>query len=173
MKITAARHTIAIALSTLILLAVMATYAEEMTTRRWVRAQAQKPVSEILSESLPDAWKGEETTAIAVATALSQKSGQNLPWPVVREAIDGALRSHYVERAVDSGPWPCELAGASVVKLKVPSGGTPPPPPPPKPSGMVSATAEIKPNQIQDLAESVGDIVTAAAGHDLKFTVTV
>lgn len=131
------------------------------------------PVAEVLRESVPDAWKEDETTAIAIATALSQKSGQNLPWPVVKEAIDGALRSRFVERTVDSGQWPCELAGASVVKLKVPSGVPPTPPPPPPRPGVVSATAKMKANEIQDLADVVSDIVKAAAGCDIKFTVNV
>ena len=134
---------------------------------------AAVPVDEVLCESLPDAWKDEATTAIAIAAALSQKSGQNLPWPVVRDAIDGALRSHFLERTVDSGPWPCELAGASVVKLKVPSGAPPSPPPAPPRPGVVSAAAEMKANEIQDLADVVSEIVKAAAGCDIKFKVSV
>ncbi|HOD52711.1 MAG TPA: DUF499 domain-containing protein [Candidatus Hydrogenedentes bacterium] len=134
---------------------------------------AAVPVVDVLRDNLPDAWKGDETTAIAITTALSQKSGQNMPWPVVKDAIDGALRSHFLERTVDSGPWPCDLAGASVVKLKVPSGVPPTPPAPPLRPGVVSAKAELKASAIQDLADVVSDIVKAAAGCDIKFTVNV
>jgi hypothetical protein len=46
------------------------------------------PATEILSETLPDAWEGTSATALSIATALHQKQGVNLPWTVVREAID-------------------------------------------------------------------------------------
>jgi len=128
-------------------------------------------VADILPDNLPDAWQDDETTAVAIATALSQKCGQNLPWPVVREAIDGALRSSYLERTVDSGAWPCDLPGAGAVKLTVPSGSAPPPPPPP--GGALTVTAEMKANEIQDFADVVSDIVKAAAGCDIKFTLGV
>ena len=115
---------------------------------------AAVPVDEVLRENLPDAWKGEETTAIAISTALSQKSGQTLPWAVVKEAIDGALRSHFLERMVDSGPWPCDLAGASVVKLKVPS-GAPPTPPPPQTSSSDPTSASTTPALTTSKASTV------------------
>ena len=39
--------------------------------------------------------------------------------------------------------------------------------------GVRVAEAELKPNQLQDLADIVGDLVHAAVGHDLKFRVRV
>jgi hypothetical protein len=38
---------------------------------------------------------------------------------------------------------------------------------------MHVAEAELKPNQLQDLGDIVGDLVHAAAGHDLKFRIRV
>jgi hypothetical protein len=61
------------------------------------------------------------------------------------------------------------------VKLKLP-GKTPhppPPPPPPPPPGVHVATAYLKPNQIQDLADQIGEIGTTAVGHDLKIQVRI
>ncbi len=45
-----------------------------------------------------------------------------MPWTVVRDVIDAALRASFIVLDTDSGPWPCELAGAQNVRLKVPSG---------------------------------------------------
>src|SRR5205085_861998 len=85
---------------------------------------AAVPVAGILPEQVPEAWREGATTAAAVAAALSRKAGGTLPWPAVRTVIDSGLRARVLERAVDSGPWPCEFAGASAVRLCVP-GKTP------------------------------------------------
>lgn len=127
------------------------------------------PIStmDLLPERLPEAWSDGATTAIAISAALSRRAGKVLPWLSVREAIDGAFRARLLERTVDSGPWPCELTGAPAVKLRLPV--EPPPPPPPPLGGAFVAEADLRPGQIQDLAEVVADLTRAAAGHDLKF----
>jgi hypothetical protein len=124
---------------------------------------------EILPDSLLDAWQAEITTALAISIALSKKVGQNLPWPRVREAIDGTIRARYLETTVDSGTWPCDYPGAQNVRLKVPIGEPPPPPPPTPPPGVLVAEAELRPSEIQDLADALGEIISAAAGYDLAF----
>jgi hypothetical protein len=75
-----------------------------------------------------------------------------------------ARRARVVERTVDSGPWPCEFAGASAVRLALP-GKTPGIEPPDivqpavqKRPGVVVAEADLKPAQVQDLAEQVGEL---------------
>jgi hypothetical protein len=128
--------------------------------------------TEILSETLPDAWEGQSATALSIATALHQKQGVNLPWTVVRDVIDAALRASFVELDTDSSPWPCELAGAQTIKLKMPSGG--PPKPKPKPAvkpGMFAAEAELEPNQIQDLGDLIPELLKlkAKANLNMKF----
>jgi hypothetical protein len=127
------------------------------------------PSTAILSADLPEAWSGEASTAIAVVAGLSRKAGKPLPWATVREAIDGAFRARLVERCLDSGPWPCDLAGAQAVRIQVAKGG-PVSLPQPVPAGLRIAEAVLKSNQIQDLADVVGEVVSAAAGHDLRFT---
>jgi hypothetical protein len=124
------------------------------------------PIStmDLLPERLPEAWSDGATTAVAISAALSRRAGKVIPWLTVREAIDGAFRARLLERAVDSGPWPCELTGAQAVKLRLPVEAPPPPPPP----GAFIAEADLRPNQIQDLADVVGDLTKAAAGHELK-----
>jgi hypothetical protein len=132
------------------------------------------PVAAVLPDQLTDAWRDGATTAADVASGLSVKAGRTLPWPCVRAAIDSALRARVLERAVDSGPWPCEFAGASAVRLCLP-GKTPAVQPPvvvppaiQKRPGVVVAEADLKPAQVQDLAEQVGELAKVAVGYEIK-----
>ncbi|MFM8288068.1 MAG: hypothetical protein ACKOGA_15215, partial [Planctomycetaceae bacterium] len=74
----------------------------------------------ILPEALPAAWKGNTTTALAIATALSQQAGQTLPWKSVRDVINSAIFARFIRTAEDSAPWPCEIPAANNVKLQLP-----------------------------------------------------
>ncbi|MCC6795258.1 MAG: ATP-binding protein [Candidatus Hydrogenedentes bacterium] len=135
------------------------------------------PVTHILKESLPDAWEHDATTAIALLNAWSAKAGCPQPWPLVKEAIDSALRGHYLERTEDSGPWPCDIAAASSVRLRgvthtVPTGGQQPPTVSIKP-GVRRASAVLTTDQLQDLADQIGEIKKAAAGAGLEIYVTI
>lgn len=133
------------------------------------------PISpaDLLPANLPEVWATGETTVLGILVALSAKHGATLPWATVREAIDGAIRVRLLEKSIDSGPWPCDLSGAQNVKLRVPAGKVEPPPGPPLPPspkpGIRVAEAEIRPNEIQDLADVVGDLVKAAVGYNLVF----
>ncbi len=132
------------------------------------------PALDILPERLVEAWEEDTTTGLAVAVALSKKAGKALPWPTVREAIDGALRAGLLERTLDSGPWPCDFSGANAVKLRLPRVHVPQPAPQAKPTaGVLVAEAEVGPMEIQDLAEQVGEITRAAVGFGLKFYLRV
>jgi hypothetical protein len=134
-----------------------------------------QPVSalEVVEQNLPEAWSDGTTTAMIVSTALSGKVGTTLPWATVREALDGALRARLLERTPDSGPWPCDYAGADAVKLQVPRAPVPEPsqrPAPPQPApGVLVAEADLRLNEIQDLADAIANIGQAAVGFDLKF----
>ncbi|MDI7277546.1 MAG: DUF499 domain-containing protein, partial [Anaerolineae bacterium] len=68
-----------------------------------------EPISaiDVLPYSLPDAWQGEESSALAIHEALSRSKGRRLPWPLVSRAIDGALRSSNLELVPGSASWPC------------------------------------------------------------------
>lgn len=132
------------------------------------------PISDILPASLPEVWSGPETTLLAISAALSQRAGVTLPWVTVREVIEGATRARVLETTIDSGPWPCDLSGARMVKVRVPAGGAPISiPQTPQRPGRHVAAAELKPNELQDLADVVGDIVKAAVGHALTFRVEI
>jgi len=132
------------------------------------------PISDILPASLPEVWSGPETTLLAISAALSQRAGVTLPWVTVREVIEGAIRARVLETTIDSGPWPCDLSGARMVKVRVPAGGAPvSTPQTPQRPGRHVAAAELKPNELQDLADVVGDIVKASVGHALTFRVEI
>ena len=122
---------------------------------------------QVLPGVLADAWKGETSTAETLAVVLAQKHGTILPWPLVRAAIDGALRARLIELGPDSGPWPCEYAVARSVKLRIP----PIAPPPVSASGLKTARAELRPNEIQDFADILPDLVRDAVGHGLKISI--
>jgi hypothetical protein len=129
----------------------------------------------IVPDVLTDAWSNGTATALAISAALSKKAGKPLPWAPVRDAIDGAIRTRILERTEDSGAWPSDYSNSKSVRLRRPQDVPPPPPPPPTPPkpGVLVAKAELRSNQIQDLADQISDIRLAAAGLDLKFNVQV
>ena len=106
-----------------------------------------------------------------MAAALSQKYGHTLPWGTVKQAIDGALRARLLERPESFPLWPCSYPEAGNVKLMVPKADAPSAHE--QKPGIKSASAELRPNELQDLAEVVADITKAAAGHDLKYFVRI
>jgi hypothetical protein len=136
-------------------------------------APPPEPISplELLKERLPAVWAADTASAYAISIGISKERDVNLPWPLVRDAIDGAIRARYLERTEDSGPWPCDVSGAHLVKLRHPAEKPPTPPQPPLPLGARSGQADLRPNQLQDLADAIGKILSQAAGYDLKFTV--
>jgi len=73
----------------------------------------------------------------------------------------------------DSGPWPREYVGAEALKLQVPHAPErqyPHTPTPPQLApGMLVAEAELRLNELQDLADSIAYIRQAAVGFELKF----
>jgi hypothetical protein len=132
-------------------------------------------VNRLTPEQLPAAWQGNQTTALGLANQLSVAAGKALPWPVVRDAIDGAIRARFLERTADSGPWPCPLSGAAAVKLQRPAGGPVPATPAPvvaKP-GTFAAEAEVKTDELMDLGDSLGEVLKAAVPNTLKLSVRI
>ncbi len=130
------------------------------------------PATDLTPASLPEVWSGDSTTALAIGVALSKKAGTNLPWPAVRDVIDGAIRARLIEPTLDSAPWPCDFAAAQNVKLRVPAG----PQKPIEPSftlrpNVLVAEAELRPNEVQDFAEQLPEIRKAVGAADLKFRI--
>lgn len=137
-----------------------------------------EPVSatELLPESLPSAWDGESATAEAIDDALAEQFEVRLPWSTVREAVTGAFNAGLLKRTVDSGEWPTDRAGAASVKIKLPedepeegNGGISEP----TPHSGGSASATLQPEEIQDLADEIADLLSAEPGMDFSFHVRI
>ncbi len=130
------------------------------------QATIQKPpvqimAVEILPETLPSAWTNDETTALSIAIALSQKHGQTLPWKTVSDVVTASINARFAQLDPRSEKWPCDFSSAQGVKLKVSSavgpttgietgpgfGGRQPG------SNKLVAHSELKPSEIQDLGD--------------------
>jgi hypothetical protein len=137
--------------------------------------------TDLLPKKLPDAWSDEETTTASdLARALSDEYGEPLPWPIVRKAIDGAFRASYMKPSVDSREWPTDRSGADQVKIETPpkeddsGGGTEETPPDGGyGSGVKHTSGELEVDEIQNLADEVGELVSAAAGHGIRFKINI
>lgn len=125
--------------------------------------------AEILTQTLPGAWESDCATGLSIATALSQKFGQTLPWKTVRDVIDSAIRARFAELDPTSGSWPCELSGAATIKLKPSAGGKAVggagAAAPRKPNSLV-AEAELTPSEIQDFGDIVQKILEIKVKHN-------
>jgi hypothetical protein len=127
--------------------------------------------SDVLPESLPHAWQDGSTTAVALATGLSNKAGVVLPWATICSAIDAAIRSRMLERTEDSGPWPCEWPGAQLIKLRLPTQRPGLPPEVHEGPRHYVAEAQLSTGEVQNLAEEIAGIVAAAIGYDVALSV--
>ena len=134
--------------------------------------------AEILPENLPDAWKGDTTTGLSVATCLSMKIGKTLPWKTVRDALSAAIQARFLELVEGFGAWPCDFPAALSVKFKVASiapvggagvgvGGVAP--------KVLVASAELEPSEIQELGDIMPKLlkVTAKANAPIRFHVRI
>jgi hypothetical protein len=126
-------------------------------------------VDRLMQDAIPDAWKDGQTTAYALSVALAAKVGRSLPWSVVRRAIDDALKSRWIELATESVAWPCDMAAAAKVLLRVPKAGSSAEPKSEDPKGLWYAEAALEPLALQDLVDALPDVLKAAAGVPLAF----
>jgi hypothetical protein len=133
--------------------------------------------AQIMPENLPNAWKDGLASGLSVSVALSHKAGRTLPWKTIRDAIGSALNARFLELDASSTPWPCELPGAQLLKLRPASGaahpgtddgGT-------ARAGVLSASAELSPAQVQDLGDSVAKLLDVRTRHHvaMKFHIRV
>jgi hypothetical protein len=135
-------------------------------------------VDQLMQDSVPAAWKDGQTTALALLVALSTKTGQPVPWTVLRRAIDDAIKARWIELAANSGPWPCDMAAASTVTLRQPAAsgstaGAAAGADGSKPKGVYTSSAVLQPNELQDLVDVLDDIVKAAVGVPLRFQLQI
>jgi hypothetical protein len=139
------------------------------------------PAAELLPANLPDAWSDGRSTALSIASALSNKHGHNLPWTTVSTAITSAINARFIELVDGSATWPCDYPAAATVNLKEApagaaggggggAGGGGPKPPLPTP-GVLVGSSELEPHELQDLADNIQKIldVKAQTGVPIRF----
>ncbi len=140
------------------------------------RAQFHRPPeplnpADLLPEKLGSGWKGDETDAFLLHNALAVQAGKPLPWSSVKNALGSAFNLGLLERLPDSGAWPCDLGGASAIKIKKPvdgAGGKSL-----SPTSGKTAMADLEAHEVQDLSDKIDDIRKVTAGHSLRIKVTI
>ena len=123
----------------------------------------------LLPEQVPEAWRDGSLDGWSLTTALSQLAGRTLPWKTISAALESAFRSGLLERTPDSGPWPCDYAGAKLLTVTV-GRDTPQSRQPVAPK---TKSASLRADQLQDLVDILPNLLKAAAGYDLRFRVQV
>ncbi len=78
---------------------------------------APRPIrgADLIPQAIPEVWVGGRTTAQRLAEALSAERGYPVPWVLLRDGIEEALRLHLLVRTPESGPWPCSPVAAGEV----------------------------------------------------------
>ena len=135
-------------------------------------------VDQLMKDTVPEAWKDGQTSPLALSAALSVQVGVPLPWPLLRRAIDDALSARWLALAPDSDPWPCDAACAAAVTLKEPDAtktdfADRESDLAPIPKGAHTGSANLEPQELQDLIEVLPNVITAAAGVPLRFHIRI
>ncbi len=134
----------------------------------------------ILEANVPPAWKAGKATVAGVLAQLSVQRGKPVPWYQIQQAVDGAIRARLVELDAQSVSWPCDPSAAAKVVLKAAVGGgkgygTDGDGVTKVKEGSVAYSANLRPNELQDLADNLPSIMELQAKHGIKiqFDVTV
>ena len=126
----------------------------------------------ILEGNIPTAWKEGKATAAGMLSQLSSQRGRPVPWSLLRQAIDGALRARIVELDAISTSWPCDPSAALKVILKAVTGATAGPDgsdgADAKNSNTTSFRAYLQPNELQDLSDGLSTIMDLEMKHGIK-----
>ncbi|MBP7559877.1 MAG: ATP-binding protein [Armatimonadetes bacterium] len=138
------------------------------------RPPAPVAAHDLLPDNLPVAWSGDTTTVAALASALNVARGLPQPWWVIHGAVEDAFRLRMLERAPESGPWPCDAGGAAGVIVRIPKEAPKPPIQPPLPTpGTYVTEAEVGAGEIANLADEIGGILKAATDIELHFRLRI
>lgn len=135
------------------------------------------PVTDLLPAALPAAWTDGVATAESIAAALSARAGARLPWLTVRQAIDDALRTNWLELTVDSGAWPCAAGAAAAARFQptkmAQDGKGAPAVKEITPANRLVAEAQLTVAEVQELGERIGEIKKLLAGVEMTVTVRI
>jgi hypothetical protein len=125
----------------------------------------------VLEANLPGAWKDGKASVAAILSQVSMQRGKPVPWVLVQQAVDGALRARIIELAPESPPWPCDPSNAAKVIVKAVSGIARPPGEGGGGSVIndksIAYRAYLQPNELQDLADALSDIMALQAKHGI------
>jgi len=126
----------------------------------------------ILEGNIPAAWKDGKASVAGMLSQLSSQRGKPVPWYLLQQAVDGALRARLVELDTNSASWPCDPSAAAKVLVKAVAGAA---------AGqgggaasdnanynLVSIRAYLQPNELQDLADGLSSILELQAKHGIK-----
>jgi hypothetical protein len=113
-----------------------------------------------------------KATVEGMLSQLSSQRGKPVPWYQLQQAVDGALRARLVELDANSASWPCDPSAAANVVLKAVAGAST------GQSGgitgdkadynLVAFRAYVQPNELQDLADGLSNILDLQAKHGIK-----
>lgn len=126
----------------------------------------------ILEGNIPAAWKESKASVAGMLSQLSTQRGKPVPWYLLQQAVDGALRARLVELDANSASWPCDPSAAAKVILKAAAGAAAG-----AGSGAASDNANynllairayLQPNELQDLADGLSSILELQAKHGIK-----
>ena len=130
-------------------------------------------VGELMETSIPGAWKEGKTNVLAIAAALSNRRGVNLPWSTVRSAIEDGIRARWIELSRDS-------ARVALRNHRRPKGDHPGPPPqcakrPPCPGrrDCLPLKQTWRPTLSRTSPTRFRKSPRAAVGNDLRFNLRV
>lgn len=128
-------------------------------------------VMDILPAKIPVAWSHDASTGLAIAAALAE-SDRSLPWSVVMRALSEAHDAGLITLDIDGLTGPVAAADAGRVRVALRT-TPPPPPPPPPPAGRMRSERVLKPAELQDLADVIGELFQESAPWGPKLSVTL
>ena len=126
----------------------------------------------ILEGNIPAAWKDSRATVAGMLSQLSSQRGKPVPWYLLQQAVDGALRARLVELDSNSASWPCDSSAAAKVVVKAVAGAATG-----KGGGaagdaanynLAAIRAYLQPSELQDLADVLSSILELQAKHGIK-----
>ena len=74
--------------------------------------------ADLAPQALPQAWREDRTTAQTLADTLTAMRGYPIPWSLLSEGINAALRLRLFECVPEGEPWPCSPAVADGVRFQ-------------------------------------------------------
>ena len=133
---------------------------------------------ELSAARLPSAWELDRTTPELLIAALRTRDKVQYPWPSVRNAINAAIQISLMRLAPDSKAWNgsiAEMNGVAFVRVATAVtqpgllGGMPAV----TVSGPMTAEGTLSIDELQDLAEAISSLNSAAASLEGNLSITV